>query len=299
MEPENTSSTEGSAPITPSTPSPSPQAFGDDSAPEWVKTAGLQDAHKAAKPPGAPAAATPPVGGTTPPAAVPAVTPAAAVTPPANPAVDPTAIARAVAEGIRTGNQPAPAGPTQEQLAQQLGIVTVTPELYKSMLGVDAQPEQVAALNEFGQGIAKQAVTIASILFGKQIKELQDQLTPYTQVVRTQEAQRIKGEFYSKHTDLKGYEAMVEQQYNLAKASGKTFASIEDAGKYVADQTRSTLQSLGIKPGTPPPANGPTNLPGKTVPQSRTMTPTMVGGRGGGSNQSTSPKTTNEAVWGS
>lgn len=287
-----TPTSEGSTP-TPSAPVTAPASVfpADTSAPEWVKTAGLEDAHKTAKPPGAPV--VPPVTPVvpTPPTVVPTVVPPPSTTP-----LDHVALAKAVADGIRTGNTPAPTGPTDAELAQQLSIVTVTPELYKGVFGVDGTPEQVKGLNDYGQAIAKQAVTIASVLFERQLKTLQDSLSPYTAVVRQQEASRIEKEFYTEHKDLTGYEEMVKQQYQLALQSGKTFASLAEASKFVADQTRSTLLSLGITPKTPI-ANG-APVSGKSVPQTRPMTPTSMGGKGGGNNQPTQPKSTVEQVWG-
>lgn len=306
MSQENTSpegTTQAPAQTPPATPTPSTSVFGhDESTPNWVKEAGIVDAHNAAKPPGQQPAATPPT--QTPPAAAPAATPPVVPPPQTPPAaaapapggsIDPKVLAQAIRDGLA----PAPAGPSETELAQQLGIVTVTPEVYKSILGVDAQPDQVKALNDYGQGIAKQAVTIASVLFGQQLKQLRAEFMPYQETVRTQEAERIKNDFYTKNTDLKGYEAIVTEQYQLAKASGKTFANVQEAAKFVADQTRSRLTSLGIKlPAVGAPTNGSTNTPAKPAP-ARAMTPTMVGGKGGGSGQPTSPKTTHEAVWGS
>lgn len=284
----------------PAEASPAPSAVFTESnspAPEWVKSAGLESAHdagttKQAEKSGAPVTPAAPVTPTAP------VTPVAPVAPtaPTPASADPVAIARAVAEGIRAGNAPAPAGPTDDQIAQQLGIITVTPQLYKSILGVDGTPEQITGLNNFGQDIAKQAVTIASVLMQREIKALQDSLSPYTTAVRQQEAGRVEKEFYASHSDLVGYEAAVRQQYQLALASGQTFSSIAEASKFVADQTRSTLKALGITPGASAPNGTAPTRP--TAPQSRPMTPTSLGGKGSGSGQPTSPKTTNEQVWG-
>lgn len=294
--PEGASPVTQSASATPSTPSSAVFTSENSPAPHWVHEAGITAAHNAAKPtePKTVAAVVTPV---TPPVEGAAVATPPAQTPPVTqqPAVDPVAIAKAVADGIRTGNQPQPAGPTDAEIAQQLNIVTVTPEMYKSILGVDAQPEQVAALNSLTQAIAKQAVTISSTLFSKQINDLQASLTPYTTAVQTQEAGKLEARFYEGAPDLVGYKELVRQQYRLAKADGKTFASVEDAGKYLAEQTRSVLKQLGITP-TAPAAHG-TSPAGKPTPQTRQMTPTAVGGKGSGNGSASTTKATINAVW--
>jgi len=232
--------------------------------------------------------------------AAPAVLPTAPVQTPAAPAVQPTPLTidhQALARAIREGNAPAPAGPSDEEVSRQLGIVHVTPEVYKQAFGVDGTPEQIKGLNDYGQAIAKQAVTIASVLMGREIQQLKDSFAPYTQVIQQQEATRIKGEFFKKHADLGGYEELVTQQYQLAKASGRKFATLDEAGQFVADQTRSVLKSLGITPAAPAATNGP-QLPAKSVPQTRQMTPQSMGGKGGGTPAATKPATTVEQVWG-
>lgn len=293
---EGSTQTPAAAPAASTTTSSPSAVFGDNSAPEWIKSAGLEEAHKKGTPEGAapaqPATQTPPV----------TATPSAAHTQPAStPSVQPVAPsfdAKTLAQAIREANQPAPAGPSDEEVAKQLGIVNFTPETYKAAFGVDATPEQVKAFNDYGQGIAKQAVTIANILFDRKFTELQSSLAPYTQVIQQQEANRIKGEFFKSNADLAGYEELVTQQYQLAKASGRKFATLEEAGKFVADQTRSVLKSLGITPAAPKPADG-TPTSGKSAPQTRQMAPQTMGGKGSGAPSAAKPSSTVEAVWGS
>ena len=310
MDTTNTNSGSASVESQPSAPNTSPATtFGDD-VPNWVKTAGLTAAHEAA---GKPATATPPVtttppattlpptGATPPPAsAQPAGT---AATPPTTTApVPPTAfdegkLAQAIAQGIRAG-QPVtqPAGPSDAELAKQLGIYTATPEVYKSILGVEAtSPEQVTALNNALQGVARQAVHIAQVLNNQSLKEMESRFLPYIEVIRNNEATRVKTDFFKSHTDLTGYEPLVKQTYEAVLASGQKFASVADAGKFVADRTREMLKSVGITPTAPAaPVTG--TQPRTTTPPARTMSPTSMGGRSGGS-PATKP-TTMQSVWG-
>lgn len=295
-------SPEGSSPVAPSGPSTSPEAVfpQDSTAPHWVQEAGLTAAHQAAKPPEptTPVQTAAPVqpGVTTQPVAP--VQPVGPTTPVAPAPFDQEALARSIAEGVRQGNAPQPTGPSDADLSRQLGIVTVTPEMYKSVTGVDGTPEQVRAFNDFGQAVAKQAVTIASLMLTQQIKTMQDSLSPYTSAVRAQEAVRQKETFFKEAPELAGYEELVKQQYQIALQSGRKFATVDDARKFVADQTRSTLKTLGITPAVPA-AHGSNQPTGKPAPQSRQMAPTSLGGKGSGaSGPATQPATTNQAVWG-
>lgn len=286
-------STEGStpSPAAPSTPSPASTAFADNSTPEWVKSAGLQDAHDKGTPTAQTPAATP-----TPTAVPVAATPATPIpvaTTPAPLAID----HRALAQAIREGNTPAPVGPSDEEVSRQLGIVTVTPAMYKSTFGVDGTPEQIAGLNDYGQGIAKQAVTIAKVLFDRELQQIREQIQPHMEVIQRQERDRIKNEFFAEHKDLAGYEAHVTQQFLLAQQSGRKFNTLKEASAFVAEQSRSSLKALGITPVAATPTNGSQPLAGKPASQARTMTPTSVGGKGGGASPATQPKTAGQQVW--
>lgn len=292
-----------STPTTPEHNSSPATTFGDD-VPNWVKTAGLTAAHHAAKPGGEPAAAAtppaqsaavPPVTPTAPGVAAPAATPPPP-TPPA--AFDQAALARAVAEGVRTATTPAPQGPTDAQLAQQLGIYTATPEVYKSILGVEAtSPDQVTALNTALQSVARQAVNIAQVLQQQAMRDFEARINPYIATVRQNEATRVKEGFFKSHTDLAGYEPLVKQTYEAVLASGQKFASLDEASKFVADRTREMLKNIGITPAAPAALPSAQTKPRTTTPPARTMSPTSLGGRSGGS--PAAPATKMTAVWGS
>lgn len=310
---EGTPAQDTSAPSTTS-------AWGDSSTPDWIKATGLQEAHNAGS---QAAGVTPPVE-TDDPARDPEDNVVPSTQRPAQPTRQPSPPATqqpAQAPAAQPSAQPAPAvvdaeqlvsrlapllrpqqaqpGPSDADLQRQLGIVTVTPERYKSVFGVDGTPDQIKGLNDFGQDVAKQAVTIASVLMRNELESIRSQFTPISATVQEQEAARQRDIFFTEHRDLAGYENFVRQQFQLVKASGQRFSSVADVRKAVADQTRSTLQSLGIKlpAAGSAPAHGRSNAPRSATPQPRTMAPTSMGGRGGVSGQPAA-QTTNQAVWG-
>lgn len=290
------------------------QSFGDD-VPNWVKTAGLMDAHKAAKPgvvntappkaaPGAvviegqetvkPTTVQPTTDTTT---STP-VTTVPPVVPPTPSAFDEAKLAQAITQGIRAGQAPTPTGPSDAELAKQLGIFTATPEIYKSILGVEpTDAGQVTALNNALQAVARQSVQISQVLQNQAIKDLEAKFMPYINVIRSNEATRVREGFFKTHTDLSGYEPLVKQTYEAVLASGQKFPNLETASQFVAERTREMLKQVGITP-TAPAAAGTTQVkPRTTTPPARTMSTTSMGGRTG-TTPAAKPAGTMQSVWG-
>jgi len=295
----NSTPTGESTPAAPiNTPSTSPaETFGDD-APNWIKSdPKLLAAHKAAPAPGA----EPTVPAATPAAPVaPAATPAAPTAAPAGqlPQFDAQTISRAVSDGVRQALPP-PAAPSvsDADMAKQLGIFTATPETFQAILGIAPEkPEQVKALNDALQGVARQAVTIAKVLYQQDLQAFRQEMSPYMTMIRSAEAERQKTLFNTEHKDLAGYEPLVRQVFETTLASGQKFASVDEARSFVATKTRELLKSVGITPAAPA-ATRQAATPRTTTPQSRPMSPTSMGGRNGGSG-ATKPAGTIESVWG-
>ena len=218
--------------------------------------------------------------------------------------MDPTAIARAVAEGVRQAQQSqadtGKAPLTPEQIKQQLGLYEMTAEDYKGMFGVDPQnPEQLATANRIFQAVAKNAVTVAALMQQNALGELKSSMDPYISVIRSQEAERQQATFYTESPDLKGYEALVHKEYENLKNSGRKFSSASEARKAVAEQTRATLKAIGITPQAAAQSGTTTQTTTTSpAPATRQMTTTSVGGRGGSSATQVSPANKVEAVWG-
>lgn len=296
------------APAAPSAPSEgnstlstSPAAaFGSgpkDTPPQWVQEAGLVDAHNAAKPAFTPDPnKTTPPDGTQPPTSTPTQSPA---TPPAAPnAPDLKALTDAIASGFRqAAPSTTPTRPEQSdaELAKQLNVYTADDKAYEAILGMPpSKPEQVVALNNALQGVARQAVTIAQTLFQGQLKSFRDEMAPFTSVIRTQEAERQKTLFYSEHPDLSDYKKLVETAFRNVLSTGRAYPNVETARQAVAEETRALLKEVGI---TPKPRTAAPGAPTRTTtPPARTMSPTSLGGRNGGTGTKASDTMT--AVWG-
>lgn len=304
MSDENTNSgasTSTESQVTPQTSAPatSPSdAFASD-APDWIKSdAKLLAAHNAAPKPGA---AEEPAQPTAQPATTPAVQPVQPAAQPAAaaaPQFDAQTIARAVSDGVRQAlpQQPA-AGASDADIARQLQIFTATPETFQAILGIAPEkPEQVRALNDALQGVARQAVTIAKTLYQQDLQAFRAEISPYLGMVRDSEATRQRETFFKEQPDLSGYEPLVQQVFEAALASGQRFGTTNEARQFVATRTRELLKSINVTPVTPTTTRGAAPSRTTTSP-SRPMSPTSVGGRNGGTVPAKAANSI-ESVWG-
>lgn len=262
--------------------------WGGSEAPTWTKDAGLEKTHNATEPV-KPAQDTKPVQ---------PVQPAQATQPvqaPAQQQMTPEMIASAIVAAQQKSQEANKPAPSDDEIRAQLGIYNANEADYEAILGVKPQPEQVAAFNRVLQAIAKQSVTVSNVLTQQALKQYQDSINPYIGFVRQQEATRVQTEFYSEHNDLKGFEPLVEKEFQNLMASGAKFPSLAEAKKVVAERTRATLKAIGVTPGVA--AQQSTKAPAVPGQQTRRMTTTSVGGRTSGS---AAPVTGDkmQAVWG-
>lgn len=283
--------------------------WGNEPAPDWTKGAGVDKAHVQVEPK-VPARTVP---GTQAPtqaeqgaADTPAVPAQPVATQPATPAAaQPSLTADAIAEAFakiqnQNASREAQGQPklTEEQIRQQLGIYTMTDADYEAITGVKPDsPQRVAEFNRVLQAVAKQAATIANVLNERSLSQFRESMNPYTSAVREQQATAQKQLFFTEHKDLVGYDALVEKEYQLVVASGKKFPDIASARKFLADQVRATLKSVGITPNAAS-GSGNNQRPTSSPAGGRSMTTTLVGGRSGGSAGGQKTANTNEAVWG-
>lgn len=286
------------------------QVWGAQEPPDWLKASKLEKAHVKLEEPKTETPETTTVQPATP-ATQTAVSPTPTVQPAAAPAAaapvaDMQSFAKALADAIRQGNAPAQAGGpapalTDQQIREQLGIFEATVDDYEAAFGVKPTPQQLAAYNKHIQRGSQQAVTIAQVLMQRVAEQARAEFAPVMQTVRSQEAVRQRETFFTENTDLKGYEPLVAKEFQAVMASGRKFPDVNAARKFVADQVRDTLKSIGITPAAPATSSGPASTPAASVPQTATrkMTTTSVGGRSGGSGNGQGQKPSSvEAVWG-
>lgn len=293
-----------STPEQPTTPSKiNPFDSPSQGEPEWVKTMRQQQGkpEPVTKPTVQPQQTTPTV----------QTQQTQAQQPPVTPPVAPVMTTETIAAAVRAGMEPMVASlrpqpqvqmPTDADVMKQMNVFQAGPQDFEQMFGMAPErPEQLAALNNALQGVARQAVTIAQFLNKQAVDQVRAEMMPYVNAVRAEQATKYETEFYRGNEDLAPYKPLVMQVFRGALAEGRRFPSPNDAAKFVADTTRQLLKDSGIPLGAATGGRG-AGTTGQTTPgssqRSRTMTPTSMGGRGGGSASATQTKSTAEAVFG-
>lgn len=292
--------TSGTTPETPTAPATTPDPFAGSPAPDWVRGTELEKVHNDTDPKIREQSQTQEHQGqesTIPP------TQEQKNTAPVTPSqLDLQKFADSIVDGIKRGTASTPAGqPQQAQLSQeeinrQLAVVTMSADDYEGLFGVKPSEAQVAKLNHFAQSVVKQAVTMAYYTQQSALNTLQSSLNPYINVIRAQEATNQRNLFFKEHPELEGYDPIVESEFQVVKASGQTFSSVEEARKFVADKALTRLKSIGITP-TIKTGGQPSGSP-TTKPPARQMATTSTGGRSGASGDNAKTPDTVKAVWG-
>jgi hypothetical protein len=177
---------------------------------------------------------------------------------------------------------------------KELGIYDVSEADYDAIFSTPDKASSIKALNEFGQKIATQAVTMAHVLVQDALARVDSTIRPYTQFADTQHEQMLRYEFFTAHPTLQGQDQIIQlvQQQMAAdnwKAKNPTKAQTFDE---VARRTNALIiqMSGNGQPVIAQPA--PVGAPvGQTVaPSTKPPMATLNrGGGGGGGGQSVTP----------
>lgn len=211
-----------------------------------------------------------------------------------------------VAEILRKANvgqaPPQPATPQQQNISEEdfnkmFNVHRADEKFLRDLLGLDPEtqvaPERLAAFNQYGQALVRQAVTMAAFQIDAIKQELTKQMSPAVTFAQQQEHERLKTEFFKTNEDLKPYEPLVTEVYQRLAASGWK-GSKEEAFKTIADNARTILKQL---PGD--------LLSQQSSPESQTKAPkpahkmsTVSSGGQGGAGGAKAPKSGPAAIFG-
>ncbi len=187
-----------------------------------------------------------PTGSPTPPATQ---TPAAPATPsgPAPVQLSPEMLQQLVT-GVASAVAPTaqPQAPTQEQLDKMFNVHRVDAEALKAWGWENPSEAQVAAINAYGQAIAKQAASVAAFQLALARKELESVLSPIQQHFEEQRVKAAEDRFYTKYPGLKEYAPLVMQIGQAIASSGKTWQNEDAAFTDVVNETVRVLKSVGV-----------------------------------------------------
>lgn len=192
--------------------------------------------------------------------------------------LDPESIAALRQQVAPQATPSQPAGLDPAQIKAILNPVEITPD-FVAKLSSEDPAVRAQGFQELANATVKNAVSIAKVLIQQEAAKFSEVLTPITRQHEEVQLSQTKNEFFTAHKDLARYDKIVKMaagEVNPLKADGSP-KSKNEIFKEVADQTRSTLKSLGINLSQPAnPGAG-----GNVVPKPNGVSPS---GRSGGDN---------------
>ena len=217
-----------------------------------------------------------------------------------------TALAAHEAQQRAAQPQAAPTGPaplTLQQEQEMFKPVQVTPQMLEAINGFPPEkPEQqVAALQQFANGIVENVLRMSMYYTGQQIDSVNGavdtRLTPLLQ-----EQQRVAGvaqesRFMAGYPGLKDHKDLCLALRDAAVGRKMNFGTEGEAFKFIAEQANKILAGAGVQtpagqpPGTPVPAGQPAQ-PAFSMPQT-----SLGGAPGSGSTSQGQPKSTAKSIF--
>lgn len=137
---------------------------------------------------------------------------------------------------------------TQEQVAQQLNIYSLTEADYDAVFDTNDKQESIKALDNILQKAVRQAVTMSHVLVQEAQHKIQTQVQPYMQFADEQKHSALEQAFFTEHKDLEAARPVVDAVLKQFQQSGQKFASPKQLFDAVAQNTKAYLlqiQQLG------------------------------------------------------
>lgn len=168
---------------------------------------------------------------------------------------------------------------TQEEYDRHFNVYRPKGELIKAIREGD-EAAALVAVNDMVNGIVKHAVTMAHYSNLAQREEIEQRLSPALQYIQRAQVEQWKKEFLDQNKDLVGYEPIMTQIADAAKARGVKFKTKEEAFKFVADETKKVIATIpGLQKGGAAPAAAA--QPGQQSQRQSRMPALSRGGQGG------------------
>jgi hypothetical protein len=165
---------------------------------------------------------------------------------------------------------------SDEEFAKFFGVPKVDESLYVAILGMKPEnPQQIQALNDFGQALVKQAVRVATFYATQKMREAEAKVAPYVAQLQQQSNTEEQKMFFTKYPDLEPHMDLIGMVKADAIRRGISFDTKEKAMDFLAQKTNAILEQ--IRTGKAPAAPGVTAQAGQNQSQTR-MTPTNIGG---------------------
>ena len=206
----------------------------------------------------------------------------------------PPLTAESIAQAIRMSQQQPAQQPeyTAEQFKRDFGVVEVDKPLMDAMFGMDAQPEQVEAMNQLVKQIVGMSLKMADYRTQQALKQglepLSKKLTPLEQKYQEYQNSQFTQQFFSKYNHLKNFNPIVKTVVSQLQSSGQKFKTAEQAMQAIASQTEMLLRQAGV-------AINPQQAQQPGVQQHRPQGPARVSTGGGVGTTPSASSTRNES----
>jgi hypothetical protein len=148
--------------------------------------------------------------------------------------------------------------PGTPEYNKMFNVAEITEDTYRSILGVDPEPQQVQALQGFKQAIVREAVTYAAAYAQNVINEVRQQYAPIQSEFERVQHARLEKAFFAENKDLEPHKDLVvlvakELGKDPRAFAGKTQKEIFAA---VAAETRRVTKTFAPQGGQPAPQGG-------------------------------------------
>src|ERR1039458_10052203 len=167
------------------------------------------------------------------------------------------------------GKQPAPvaAAPvpelTPEQFEKAFNVFNPTEDLVKRLTD-ESSAVRIKALNEYRDGVIRQAMTMSEYRIKQYIDNLRaNDIAPLSTYVSERQAHEFRSDFYDKFPDLRPYEIIVDKVADRVLASGWTGSRDEVMQKFADDSKAVVGEMLAVGKVAPAGGNGAAAQPAR------------------------------------
>jgi len=186
--------------------------------------------------------------------------------------------------------KPAPPPLTDAEFNQRFGVVQADAKTYTDIFGfAPEKPEQIKALNDYGQNLVKQAMRMVQFMQSQELSKVRSELTgqvaPILQTHQATVEREMRNEFYTENPDLKEYDALVQEIVQNVQRSGQRFNGSPAEQKVAAFNFVAARARTLLGRSAPSGQAAPQQVTSQQQPVQQTqrrMTPMSMGGQSSG-----------------
>lgn len=164
---------------------------------------------------------------------------------PSQPALDPNALADAIARGLRGAiPQQQPPGMSDEDYDKRTSRYKASPELLQRILEHEDPAERVKALQELIDGSSTHAVVVSQLLYQQSLRQLEERFQPLMAQRQEQLMKSFENDIATKYPSLKGQTKILQTVVNELRSRGWQPKSDSEAVQTVASAMEALIKSV-------------------------------------------------------